>query len=121
MNEAWNFWVDSKWISEGAVGIGSVAHFVGKTGQGDWDMEVTEFVKNKKMTMRTIGASKVNATNSVTLEAIARGTTVTYFDDYKLPYSVLGSIIDKLKVSKQMDKDNIKMLENIKRILEAHS
>jgi len=49
----------------------------------------------------------------------ANGTKMTYSVDYELPYSVLGKLLDKLKVSKDMEKNNTKMLENIKKALEA--
>jgi hypothetical protein len=39
--------------------------------------------------------------------------------DYELPYSVLGKLVDKLRVSKGIDKDNTNLLENIKKALEA--
>ena len=119
MNEAWKEWVTAKWTSDGPTGVGSTAHFVGAGTTGEWDMDVTEFVKNKKMAMRTIGASKIKMTSSITLEPTAKGTTVTYSVDYKLPYSVLGKLLDKLKVSKDMEKQNTKMLENTKKALEA--
>lgn len=122
MNDVWKEWVESKWTSEGPVGVGSIAHFVGKgkrANLGEYDMEVTEFVKNNKMTMRTIGASKHNVIDSMTLEPTTKGTKMTYSVDYKVPYSVLGKLIDKLKVSKDMEKGDRKLLENIKKALEA--
>jgi hypothetical protein len=66
-------------LEEEPVGVGSIAHFVGKGSKsnlGEYDMEVTEFVKNK-MTMQTIGASKLNVTDSMTLEPITNGTKMT--------------------------------------------
>jgi hypothetical protein len=39
--------------------------------------------------------------------------------DYELPYSVLGKVIDKLKVRKDLDKVMGKMMEDIKKGLEA--
>jgi hypothetical protein len=39
--------------------------------------------------------------------------------DYEVPYSVLGKVVDKLKVSKDLDKVMDKMVENIKKALEA--
>jgi len=39
--------------------------------------------------------------------------------DYELPYSILGKLIDKLRVSKDMKKTQTKMLENMKKALEA--
>ncbi len=122
MNDVWKEWVESKWTSEGPVGVGSIAHFVGqgkRANLGEYDMEVTEFEKDKKMTMRTIGASKHNVIDSMTLEPTTKGTKMTYSVDYKVPYSVLGRLIDKLKVSKDMEKGDRQLLENIKKALET--
>ena len=83
------------------------------------DMEITEFVKNKKMSDHTIGTSKSKMTNSWTLEPTAKGTKLAVSMDYEVPYSVLGKVIDKLKVSKDLDKVMGKMMENVKKALEA--
>ena len=47
---------EGQYTSKGAVGVGTTMHMVGKAGgsQAEWDMEVTEFEKNKKISLRTI-------------------------------------------------------------------
>ena len=107
--------------SKGPIGVGSTSHWVATAGgnQQEWDMEVTEFVKNKKMVTKTIGASKFKTTLLVTLEPTAKGTKLTYSMDYELPYSVLGKLVDKLKVGKDMEKNMGAMLEKAKKALEA--
>jgi hypothetical protein len=82
-------------------------------------MEITEFVKNKKMSSHTIGASKNKMVNSWTFKPTAKGTKWTMSMDYEVPYSVLGKVIDKLKVGKDLDKVMGKMMENVKKSLEA--
>jgi carbon monoxide dehydrogenase subunit G len=82
-------------------------------------MEITEFVKNKKLVSRTIGASKFKGTISFAVEPTAKGTKLTYSMVYELPYSVLGKLVDKLKVGKDMEKNIGAMLENLKRALET--
>jgi hypothetical protein len=50
-NDASREWMEAKWTSEGPIGVGSIAHFVGKGGgyeNLEYDMEVTEFVKTRK-------------------------------------------------------------------------
>jgi len=118
MNEAGKGFVEGEDTSEGPVGVGSTVHFVTASGM-EYDVEVTEFVKNKKKASRTIGAGKVKMTQSWTLEPTAKGTKLTYNTEYELPYSYLGKLIDKLKVSKDLEKEVGKMLENIKKALEA--
>ena len=58
MNDAMKGWAEGESTSK-VVGVGATMHYVGVAGgsQAEWDMEVTEFVKNKKVAMRTIGAS----------------------------------------------------------------
>ena len=120
MNDAMKGWAEGEHTSE-AVGVGATMHYVGVAGgsQAEWDMEVTEFVKNKKVAMRTIGASKFKMTNSWVLEPTTKGTKSTFSMEYEVPYSVLGKLVDKLKVSKDMEKSMSKMLENMKKALEA--
>lgn len=107
--------------SKGPVGVGSTSHWVATAGgtQSEWDMEITEFVKNKKMVARTIGASKFKLTLLSTLEPTAKGTKFSYSMDYELPYSLLGKLVDKLKVGKDMEKNIGAMMENMKKALEA--
>ena len=83
------------------------------------DLEVTEFVKNQKFAQRSIGASKTKMAFSYTFEPTANGTKVTVNIDYEVPYSILGKLIDKLKVQKDVEKGNSKLLENMKKAIEA--
>ena len=46
------------------------------------------------------------------------GTKVTQTIDYELPYSVLGKLIDKLRVHKAMDKSYDVALKKLKDIME---
>jgi uncharacterized protein YndB with AHSA1/START domain len=121
MNDVWGEWYSGKWTSEEPVRVGSIGHFVGNPNflKGEWDMEVTEFVKNKNMTMHTIGKSPMKSTVSMNLEPTTKGTKATYVDDYEVPYSILGKLIDKVKVSKDMEKAHLKLMENLKKTLEA--
>jgi carbon monoxide dehydrogenase subunit G len=123
MNDVWKEWLETKWTSKEPVGVGSIAHFIGKGGgyeNLEYDMEVTEYVKDKKMAMRTLGKSKLNATSTMTLEPTNKGTKMTYSVDYKPPYSVLGKLVAKLKVSKEIEKNDKKFLENMKKAIEPN-
>jgi carbon monoxide dehydrogenase subunit G len=121
MNEATKGFSEMEYTSKGPVGVGTTYHLISKIGgqEREADMEITEFVKNKKMSSHTIGASKVKMTNSFALEPTAKGTKWTISMDYEVPYSVLGKVVDKLKVSKDMDKVMGKMMEDVKKALEA--
>lgn len=120
MNDAMKGWAEGESTSK-TVGVGATTHYIGTAGgaTAEWDTEVTEFVKNKKMASRTIGASKFKMTSSETLEPTTKGTKFTFSMEYGVPYSILGKLVDKLKVSKGMEKSMSKMLENIKKALEA--
>ena len=121
MNEASKGFVEGEYTSKGPVGVGSTLHFARKAGgsQIEWDYEITEFVNNKKVAMRTIGASKLKIVCSWILEPTATGTKLTYSMDYEPPYSVLGKVVDKLKSSKDIEKSMEKQLGNIKKSLET--
>lgn len=121
MNEIAKGFQETEYTSKGPVGVGTTAHMVGKAGgsQAEWDMEVTEFEKNKNVSMRTEGASKLKMQSSYIYEPTAKGTKLTITYDYELPYSILGKIVDKLKVSKDMEKSTEKLLKDVKKALEA--
>ena len=121
MNELSKGFSEAKYTSKGPVGVGSTLHIVGKAGgsQAEWDMEITEFEKNKKVSMRSIGASGLKMQGSHTLEPTAKGTRLTMTMEYELPGSILGKIIDKLKVSKDIEKSVEKQLMDVKKALEA--
>ena len=115
MNEAGRVKVET--TSEGPVGVGTTRHLVGP--KMEWTLEVTEFVKNKKIAQRTIGASKFKMTDLWTLEPTAKGTKLTFSADYELPYSLLGKVVDKVRVGKLIEKQQSQTLENMKKALEA--
>ena len=121
MNDAMKGWAESELTSEGPVGVGTTLHFVGVSGetQAEWDMEVIEFVKNKKMEMRTRGATPFKMTRSFALELTAKGTKLTYSGDYEVPNYIRGKLVDKRTVRGDIEKHNTKMLENIKKALES--
>ena len=120
-NELTKGFAEAEYTSKGPVGVGTTQHAVAKAGgsQAEFDMEITEFVENKKISMHTIGASKLKMTGSHTLEPTAKGTKLTNTAEYELPYSILGKIIDKLKVSKDIEKRVEKELRDMKKALEA--
>jgi uncharacterized membrane protein len=122
MNDVWGKWMDGKWTSKGSVGVGSIGHFVAKPGfkiKGEWDEEVTEFEENKRMAMKTVEGSKMKMGVTGLVEPIANGTKVTYMEEYEVPYSIVGKLVDKLVVRKDTEKFMGEMMENLKKALEA--
>jgi uncharacterized protein YndB with AHSA1/START domain len=123
MNEVWGEWMIGKWDSQGPVKVGSIGHFDTRgmlANFGKLTGTVTEFEQNKKMTMNSKDIKgKMDATDTLILEPTANGTKTTYVTEYKVPYSVIGKLIDKVKISKDMEAMHVKMLENLKKATEA--
>lgn len=118
MNAAHAGFTVARYTSVGPIGVGTTAHFKGKQGgsEAEWDMAITEFEKNRKLTWHTMTPSKI--TMILTLEPITMGTKLTHTMDYEVPYSYLGKLIDKFRVSKDIDKELTIWLENAKKMLE---
>lgn len=123
MNEVWGEWMIGKWDSEGPVGVGSVGHFDTRgmlANFGKMTGTVTEFEPNQKMTMHSQDAKgKMGSYDTVLLEPTTNGTKTTYVTEYNVPYSIFGKLIDKVKIRKDMEAMHVKMLENLKRIIEG--
>ncbi len=122
MNDVWGRWLEGKWTSPLPLGVGSTSHWIPKEEfklKGEWDEEIVEFEKDKKIVMKTTKESKLNMTIIGLLEPTAVGTKFTYTDDYAVPYSVLGQLVDKVKYSKDTEKFMEGMLANLKRALEV--
>jgi hypothetical protein len=123
MNDVWKEIAETKWTSERPIGLGSTAHYVGvhKYNKGEeWNAEVTEFVKNKSLTMLLKAANEHthDQTNYFTFEPTTKGTKFTMSMEYELP-SISGKLLDVL-VAKRMVKGWLaKMAENIKKTIEA--
>ena len=124
--DSWKDWVEVKWTSEKPIGLGSTMHAVGVgTGEkgGEWNGEVTEFTKDKSMTVVSKGANKKSVSTDQTyyyaLEPTTKGTRVTFTFEYGMPYSILGELLDAL-VGKSRARGIVsKMLERWKKALEA--
>lgn len=83
----------------------------------EWDSETTEWIENELYSWRSIGGHFTNF-GSITLRPAKEGTKVTLELDYHLPYSVIGQIVDKLRVHKEIDKSIDSGLKKLKDMLE---
>ena len=118
-NELSPEWFEGKWTSEKPIGLGSTAHYVGvhKYNRGEeWNAEVIEFAKNKSLKMLLRGANKKShdQTNYYALEPTSKGTKVSFTMEYKA-----GKLLDALVVKRMVEGENTKMLERLKKSLEA--
>ncbi len=119
--------IDFKRTSAGPVGVGSTMHAIGigvggkGVREGEWNVEITEFVENKGVTMRIVGIGKyaLNSTNAYTLEPTANGTKVAVSIGYEAPNSFLGKLFDKFRANETLEKQGIRLLENLKKALET--
>jgi uncharacterized protein YndB with AHSA1/START domain len=116
----WNKLIkEARVTSTQQTGVGSTVHYVGEAGgaQGEWDIETTEWVKNKKYATRTTSGDLAMLV-TWTLKEVNGGTELTYEIRYELPYSILGKIINKLKASKDIENGMIVALQNLKQLSE---
>jgi uncharacterized protein YndB with AHSA1/START domain len=123
INDVWKGIAEAKWTSERPIGLGSTAHYVGvhKRNKGEeWNAVVTEFVKNKSLTMLLKAANEHShdQTNYFTFEPTTKGTEFTMSMEYEMP-SFLGKLLDVLVAKRMVEGWLARMAENIKKTLEA--
>jgi len=86
-------------------------------GAGAIDFEITESLKNEKMTFRMIGKRANNTVVTYDLKSVDEGTQFAYVMTFKLPWGILGTFLDKLGKG-MLEKEAEKSLEKLKSILE---
>ncbi len=108
-----------EWLSEPKMKVGATVHVLSEIAgaKGEWDAEITEYIDNEKVSWRTTGGNMTIIYNA-TLGPAKAGTKLTTSFDYELPYSVLGKLIDKLRVHKAMEKEADKALQKMKEAAE---
>ena len=99
--------------------VGTTVHITGETAgvKVEMDLETTELIANEKVAFRTTGGN-ITGLGYITLSPTKAGTKVTEVIDYQLPYSVLGKLIDKLRVHKAIDKSYDVALKKLKDMVE---
>ena len=103
---------------EDKLRVGATAHITEK--HEEFDFEITESLKNEKITGRQFNFSRSgNATMTVTyvLEPVEEGIRLTSALDYEMPWGILGKILGRL-LRGQGEKSFERSLENLKSILE---
>lgn len=112
-------WMDqikkAAYTSEYKDRLGATAHVIGEAGgiRAEWDAETTEWVENEKFGWRTFAGS-FTGFGSMTLTPIRAGTKATFLMDYDLPYSFLGKLVDRLRVSRDLERGTEKALRKLK-------
>jgi len=100
--------------------VGFKAKVRAKAGGQVWEAEdeTTELVKNKRHVHRQKSGAlkKMEATDL--FEPTEKGTKWTSIFEYELPYSLLGKIVDKLKVRKDIEKSMDYSMKKMKELIE---
>jgi len=86
-------------------------------GAGAIDFEITESLRNEKMTFRMLGKRANNTVVTYGLESADEGTRFAYVMTFKLPWGVFGTFLDRLGRG-MLGKEAEKSLEKLKSILE---
>ncbi len=105
---------------EGPPGVGRTWKMSMKAGGQiyKWDAKITEFMENQKVTGSQTGGPFKRLEWTQSFESINGSTKYSITSEYKMPYSMLGKIIDKLKVEKEMDKNFDYYIKKTKELIE---
>jgi uncharacterized protein YndB with AHSA1/START domain len=102
--------------SEDKYRVGASSH-TNMKGAGAIDFEITESLKNEKVTFRMIGKRANNTVVTYVLESVDDGTNFVYVMTYELPWGILGKGLGRLAKG-SLEKEGEKSLEKLKTILE---
>jgi len=102
--------------SEDKYRVGASSH-TNMKGAGAIDFEITESLKNEKVTFRMLGKRANNTVVTYVLESVDDGTNFVYVMTYELPWGILGKGLGKLAKG-SLEKEGEKSLEKLKTILE---
>ena len=99
--------------------VGATYHVITELAglKGNYDCETTEVIENEKVGWRTTSGNFTEI-GSISLVPTKEGTKVTLTTDYELPYSILGKIIDKLRLHKALENAYETGLNKLKDIME---
>ena len=108
-----------EWTSEPKMKVGATVHVHSEIAgtKAEWDAEITEYKDNEKVSWRTTSGN-ITIIYNATLDLVKAGTKLTTSFDYELPYSILGKLIDKLRVHKSLEKESEVALEKMKALAE---
>jgi len=108
-----------EWTSKEHNQVGATLHFATELAgvKSEADAEITEWTANKTASWRTTSGNPT-IIFTASLVPTQTGSKATFTADYELPYSILGKIIDKLRVHKAMEKDGENALKKLKAMAE---
>jgi len=105
---------------KGPYRVGFKVKVRAKLGGQVWEVEAetTELVKNKRHVVRQKGGALKKFEGTDLFEPTEKGTKYTLVLEYELPYSLLGKVIDKLKVRKDIEKGIDYTMKKTKELIE---
>lgn len=104
-----------EWTSDPKMQKGSTVHVYNEMAgvKGEFDAVITEWVENERVKWRTIKGNGPGVFLA-TLSPSGEGFKITTSFDYKLPYSIIGKLMDRLRVRKAMEAEAEKALQKMK-------
>ena len=121
-----NDWLEfvskASYTSEQETGVGTSAHHLGQImgRKMNWDGRIVEWVENDRIVWQANsgepGKMRMKAVNWVKKDA--DGTRYGLEVEYVMPYSLLGKLMDAIKVRKAVAKSIQKSLERLKTVIE---
>jgi uncharacterized membrane protein len=110
----------AEYSSQEREGVGCVAHVCGEAGgvNSEWDAETTEWTEYSRTAWRSTSGT-FTGFGSMTLLPSENGTVATFMMDYELPHSILGKIVNKLRVYRALEKGVTIGLEKLKATIES--
>jgi ligand-binding SRPBCC domain-containing protein len=105
---------------KGPVGVGSKVRLRAKAGGQVWEVEeeTIELVKNRRHVHRQKSGAMKKLEATDLFEPTEKGTKLTTILEYELPYFLLGKVIDKLKVRKDLEKSMDYSMKKTKELIE---
>jgi len=73
--------------------------------------------KDERVAWRT-NSGDIAMFGSIALKPVDNNTELTYAINYEVPYSILGKVIDKLKIKRDLEKGMLNALQNLKNKVE---
>jgi len=80
---------------------------------------VTEWVENEKFAFNMTSGNAKKDDQVWSIEAIPSGSRFTIFEEFEMPWGVIGKIMEALFVGKGIGSSLEKILANLKRLAEA--
>jgi uncharacterized membrane protein len=111
-----------EWTSENTHQVGStfrVSSDMADT-KSHWDAVMIEVRENEVGEWRTTSGA-INGVAKASLDRTMSGTKLSMSMDYKMPYSVIGRMLDRIRVHKELERDFEVGLKDLKYIIESSS